>query len=56
MLEFRANPESGHHDPVFQKDETALLHCASGGCSTLAGKTLQDRGYMAVFNISASRT
>lgn len=46
MLEFRADPESQYHNPVFQKDKTILLHCASGGRSALAGKTLQDMGYM----------
>ena len=51
MLEFRADPESQYHDPAFQKDKTLLLHCASGGRSALAGKTLQDMGYTAVFNI-----
>lgn len=51
MLEFRADPESPYHNPAFQKDRTILLHCASGGRSALAGKTLQDMGYMAVFNI-----
>ncbi|WFU48615.1 rhodanese-like domain-containing protein [Sinorhizobium terangae] len=51
MLEFRADPESQYHNPAFQKDKTVLLHCASGGRSALAGKTLQDMGYTAVFNI-----
>ena len=51
MLEFRADPESPYHNPVFQKDKTILLHCASGGRSALAGKTLQDMGYTSVFNI-----
>ncbi|MBB4185169.1 rhodanese-related sulfurtransferase [Sinorhizobium terangae] len=51
MLEFRADPESRYHNPAFQKDKTVLLHCASGGRSALAGKTLQDMGYTAVFNI-----
>ncbi|MCG7391964.1 rhodanese-like domain-containing protein [Microvirga sp. ACRRW] len=51
MLEFRADPESQYHDPAFQKDKTILLHCASGGRSALAGKTLKDMGYTAVFNI-----
>lgn len=51
MLEFRADPESPYHDPAFQKDKTILLHCASGGRSALAGKTLHDMGYTAVFNI-----
>ncbi|MBP1882731.1 rhodanese-like domain-containing protein [Sinorhizobium mexicanum] len=51
MLEFRADPESQYHNPAFHKDKTVLLHCASGGRSALAGKTLQDMGYTAVFNI-----
>jgi rhodanese-related sulfurtransferase len=51
MLEFRADPESQYHNPAFQKDKSVLLHCASGGRSALAGKTLQDMGYTAVFNI-----
>ncbi|WP_210482674.1 rhodanese-like domain-containing protein [Microvirga antarctica] len=51
MLEFRADPESQYHNPAFQKDKTILLHCASGGRSALAAKTLQDMGYTAVFNI-----
>jgi rhodanese-related sulfurtransferase len=51
MLEFRADPESQYHSSAFQKDKTILLHCASGGRSALAGKTLQDMGYTAVFNI-----
>jgi len=51
MLEFRADPESQYHNPAFQKDKTILLHCASGGRSALAGKTLQEMGYSTVFNI-----
>jgi rhodanese-related sulfurtransferase len=51
MLEFRADAESQYYNPAFQKDKTILLHCASGGRSALAGKTLQDMGYTAVFNI-----
>jgi len=51
MLEFRADPESPYYNPAFQKDKTILLHCASGGRSALAGKTLKDMGYTAVFNI-----
>jgi len=51
MLEFRADPESQFHDPAFQKDKTVLLHCGSGGRAAPAGKTLQDMGYTAVFNI-----
>jgi rhodanese-related sulfurtransferase len=51
MLEFRADPDSQYHNPAFQKDKTILLHCASGGRSALAGKTLQEMGYTDVFNI-----
>ncbi|WP_414470962.1 rhodanese-like domain-containing protein [Microvirga sp. M2] len=51
MLEFRADPDSQYHNPAFRKDKTILLHCASGGRSALAGKTLQDMGDTAVFNI-----
>ena len=51
MLEFRADPDSPYHNPAFRKDKTILLHCASGGRSALAAKTLQDMGYTAVFNI-----
>ena len=51
MLEFRADLDSQYHNPAFQKDKTILLHCASGGRSALAGKTLHDMGYTAVFNI-----
>ena len=51
MLEFRADPESPYHNPVLQKDKTILVHCASGGRSALAGKTLQEMGYTSVFNI-----
>jgi len=51
MLEFRADPESPYHDPAFRKDATVLVHCASGGRSALAGKTLMEMGYTRVFNI-----
>jgi rhodanese-related sulfurtransferase len=51
MLEFRADPDGPYHDTAFRKDETILLHCASGGRSALAGKTLMDMGYTKVFNI-----
>jgi rhodanese-related sulfurtransferase len=51
MLEFRADPESPHHNPTLTKDKTVLVYCASGGRSALSGKTLKDLGYAAVFNI-----
>ncbi len=51
LLEFRADPDSPAYNPAFQKDKTILLHCASGGRSALAAKTLKDMGYTSVFNI-----
>jgi len=56
MLEFRADPESQYHNPVFQKDRTVLPHCASGGRSALAGKPLQDMGYPQCSTSEGSRT
>jgi rhodanese-related sulfurtransferase len=53
LLEFRADPDSPAYNPAFRKDKTILLHCASGGRSALAGKTLHDMGYTSVFNIGA---
>src|SRR5260370_1231708 len=46
MLEFRADPESPYHNPALRKEKTAVLYCASGGRSALAGKTLQERSTM----------
>ena len=51
MLEFRADPESQYHNPAFQQGKTVLTYCASGGRSALAGKTLKEMGYGAVYNI-----
>src|ERR1700736_714371 len=39
MLEFRADPESPYHNPALRKEKTAVLYCASGGRSALAGKS-----------------
>ena len=53
MLEFRADPESPAYHPAFQKEKRVVLYCASGGRTALAGKTLQELGYRAVFNAGA---
>src|SRR5713101_6120361 len=55
MLEFRADPESPYHNPALRKEKTAVLYCASGGRSALAGKTLQELGYKSVCNAAPSR-
>lgn len=51
MLEFRADPESPYHDPLFRRDRPVIVYCASGGRSALAGKVLLDMGYTQVFNL-----
>jgi rhodanese-related sulfurtransferase len=55
MLEFRADPESPHHDRNFEKGKTVILYCVSGGRSALAGKVLKDMGYDNVYNLGAFR-
>lgn len=51
MLEFRADPESPHHDNNFEKEKTVILYCVSGGRAALAGKLLKDMGYDTVYNL-----
>ena len=51
LIEFRADPEAPTYDPAFQRDKTVIIHCASGGRSALAGKTLKDMGYTKVLNL-----
>jgi len=51
MLEFRADPKSPYHNPVFDKSKTVILYCASGARSALGGKLLKDMGYEKVFNL-----
>lgn len=51
MLEFRADPDSPHHDPRFSRDRPVILYCASGGRSALAGATLKRLGYAEVWNL-----
>ena len=45
MLEFYADPSLPYHKPAFDKDKRIILHCASGGRSALAAKTLKEMGY-----------
>ena len=51
MLEFRADPELPSHDKAFDNAKTAIVYCASGGRSALAGKLLKDLGYANVYNL-----
>ena len=45
MLEFYADPTGAYHKEGFDPDRRVILHCASGGRSALAVKTLQELGY-----------
>lgn len=51
MLEFYADPSLPYHREEFQPDRRIILHCASGGRSALAAKTLQDMGYTNVAHL-----
>lgn len=45
MLEFYADEATAYHKPEFDKSKRIILHCASGGRSSLAAKTLKEMGY-----------
>lgn len=53
MLEFKADPAmEAMFDPVFaDKSAPLYLVCGAGGQAALAGKTLQDMGFINVTNI-----
>jgi rhodanese-related sulfurtransferase len=51
MLEFWVDPDSEYHKSVFASDKHFVLHCAAGGRSALAAKTLQDMGLERVSHI-----
>lgn len=45
MLEFYADETLPYHKPEFDKEKRIILHCASGGRSALAAKTLKEMDY-----------
>ena len=45
MLVFRADPTSAYHQEPFDPSRRIILHCASGGRSTLGAATLAAMGY-----------
>lgn len=51
MLEFYADSSLPYHKPEFDKDKRLILHCATGGRSALAVKTLKEMGYKNVAHI-----
>lgn len=51
MLEFRADVTSPYHNDQLDPSKRVILHCASGGRSALAAKTLQEMGYRDVAHL-----
>ncbi len=56
MLEFRADPSSPYHNAALEPDKRVILHCASGGRSALAAKTLKEMGYSNVAHLGGGFT
>ena len=50
-LEFRADATTSYHDPRLDPNKTVILYCAAGSRAALAGKVLQDMGYLDVRNL-----
>ncbi|MCZ2103400.1 MAG: rhodanese-like domain-containing protein [Comamonadaceae bacterium] len=51
MLEFHADPGCTAHKEGLHPDRRTILHCASGGRSALAVRTLQAMGYTNVAHL-----
>lgn len=51
MLEFNADPSLPYYKDFLQPDRRIILHCAAGGRSALAAKTLKDMGYTNVAHL-----
>jgi rhodanese-related sulfurtransferase len=51
MLEFYADPSSPYHRNEIAPDKRIILHCAAGGRSALAVRTLQELGYTNVAHL-----
>lgn len=45
LLEFYADPTTAYHIAGLEPSRRVILHCAAGGRSALAVKTLQELGY-----------
>lgn len=51
MLEFQADPSSPLHKSGLDPNRRVILHCASGGRSALAARTLRELGYTDVAHL-----
>lgn len=52
QLEFLADPECPLHMPELATDRMLVIHCASGGRSALAAKTLLEMGFPRVAHLA----
>jgi rhodanese-related sulfurtransferase len=51
LLEFAADPSHPYHKDVLDPKARVILHCASGGRSALAARTLKGLGYTNVAHL-----
>ena len=51
MLEFHADPSTPYHKQELDPSRRVILHCASGGRSALAARTLGEMGYGSVAHL-----
>ena len=51
MLEFWADPSSKYHREELDPNKRIILHCASGGRSSLAAAMMKDLGYTKVAHL-----
>jgi rhodanese-related sulfurtransferase len=56
LLEFVADPSHAYHNPKLNPDARVILHCASGGRSALAARTLKEMGYASVAHLDGGFT
>ena len=56
FIEFAADNSTDFHNKELKKDREILLVCGAGGMAALAGKTLKEMGYTAVFNVGGFQT
>lgn len=51
FMEFAADADLPHYNPVLDKNADLYLVCGAGGQAALAGKTLKDMGFANVTNV-----
>jgi rhodanese-related sulfurtransferase len=56
LLEFVADPSNAYHNPKLKPESRVILHCASGGRSALAARTLLAMGYRSVAHLDGGFT